>query len=141
MNAGNLDIVRRGFEAVREGGVEALLPLIHPEFEMTTPPALSAEPDTYRGPEGMRRYFASFLEAMDEVTFEAHEMRTVGELVVVPVTLRARGRTTGIETEQEVVLVWEVRDGRAFRVEVFATLEEAMGAARGRIGGGSGSAG
>jgi ketosteroid isomerase-like protein len=139
LNAGNLDVVRRGFQAMREGGVEALLPLIHPNFEMTTPAALSAEPDTYRGPEGMRRYFASFLDAMDEITFEAHEMRAVGELVVVPVTLRARGRTTGIETEQEVVLVWEVRNGKAYRVEVFATLEEAMAAAGARTEGGSAS--
>jgi ketosteroid isomerase-like protein len=88
----------------------------------------------------MRRYFASFLDAMDEVAFEAQEMRAVGELVVVPVTLRARGRTTGIETEQDVVLVWEVRDGKAFRVEVFATLEEAMTAAGERTGSGPASA-
>ena len=140
MSRENLDVVRRGFEAVSEGGVEALLPLIHPEFEMTTPPALSAEPDTYRGPEGLRRYFDSFLEAMDKVSFEALELRAIGELVVAPVTVRARGRTTGIETEQSIVLVWEVRDGRAFRVEVFATLEEAMAEACERAARGPASA-
>jgi ketosteroid isomerase-like protein len=140
MSRDNVDIVRRGFQAMTEGGVEALLPLIHPDFEMATPPAMSAEPDTYRGPEGIRRYFASFYEAMDEVSFEAHEIRAVGDLVVVAATLRARGRTTGIETEQSVALVWEVRDGRAFRVEAFATLEEAMAAAGERNEGGSASA-
>jgi ketosteroid isomerase-like protein len=140
MSRDNVDIVRRGFEAMTEGGVDALLPLIHPDFEMTTPAALSAEPDTYRGPEGIRRYFDSFYEAMDEVSFEAHELRAVGELVVVPATLRARGRTTGIEAEQSVALIWEVRDGKAFRVQVFATLEEAVTAARERTGGGTESA-
>jgi ketosteroid isomerase-like protein len=137
MSESNADLVRQGFEAMRSGGVEGLLPFIHPEFEVTTPASLAAEPDTYRGPEGIRRYFDSFYEAMDRVTFDPDEFISVGGRVVVPITLRARGRTTGIETEQRVVQVWDVRDEQAIRVEVYATLEEALAAARGE---GSGEA-
>jgi ketosteroid isomerase-like protein len=126
----NVELVRQGFEAMAAGGVEGLLPFIHPEFEATTPPELAAEPDTYRGAEGVRRYFESFYEAMDRVEFEPERFIAVGELVVVPMTLRARGRTTGIETEQRLVQIWELEDGRAIRVRVFATLEEAMERAR-----------
>jgi ketosteroid isomerase-like protein len=131
----NADLIREGFEALRDGDVEALMPLIHPEFELTTPPGLAAEPDTYRGPEGVRRYFDSFYEAMDQVTFEPGDFIPVGERVVVPSTLRTRGRTTGIETTQRVVLIWDVKEGKAFRVEVHATLEEAMVAAGSTPGG------
>jgi ketosteroid isomerase-like protein len=127
----NVELVRQGFEAMRSGDVEAVLPLIHPEFELTTPPGLAAEPDTYRGPEGVRRYFESFYEVMDRVTFEADDFIPVGERVVVPVTLRARGRTTGIEAAQKVVQIWDLKDGKAIRIEVYATLEEAIAAARG----------
>jgi ketosteroid isomerase-like protein len=130
MAAKNVELVRQGFESLREGDVDALIPLIHPEFEATTPPALAAEPDTYRGPEGIRRYFESFYEVMDRVTFEAEDFIPVGERVVVPLTLRARGRTTGIETAQKVVQIWDIKDERAYRVEVYATLEDAMAAAR-----------
>jgi ketosteroid isomerase-like protein len=130
MSKTNVDLVRQGFEAMRDGDVEAMLPFIHPDFEATTPPALAAEPDTYRGAEGIRRYFDSFYEAMDRVAFEAADFIPIGERVVVPMTLRARGRTTGIETAQEVVLIWDVKDGKAIRIEVHATLEEAMKAAR-----------
>jgi ketosteroid isomerase-like protein len=126
----NVEVVRRGFEALSAGGVEAILPLIHPEFEATTPPGLAAEPDTYRGHEGVRRYFESFYEAMDRVEFRPERFLAVGELVVVPMTLRARGRTTGIETEQRLVQIWELEDGKAIRIQVFATLEEAMEKAR-----------
>ena len=126
----NVELVRTGFEALREGGVEALLPFIDPEFEVTTPPGLAAEPDTYRGPEGIRRYFESFYEAMDEVNFDAKEFIPVGGRVVVPITLRVRGRTTGIVAEQDVVQIWELRGEKAIRVDVFATLGEAMTAAR-----------
>jgi ketosteroid isomerase-like protein len=123
MNETNADLVRERFAPMREGDVEALLTLIHPDFEVTTPPGLAAEPDTYRGPEGIRRYFDSFYEIMDRVSFEPHDFIGVGERVVVPVTLRARGRTTGIETTQKLVQVWELRDEKAYRIEVYATLE------------------
>jgi ketosteroid isomerase-like protein len=134
MSEENVEFVRQGFEALGDGDVEALMPLIHPEFELTTPPALAAEPDTYRGPDGLRRYFESFYEAMDRVTFEPEDFIRVGERVVVPSTLRTRGRTTGIETTQRVVQIWDVKDGKAFRVEVYATLEEALEAARSAAG-------
>lgn len=134
MGESNADLVRRGFEAMREGDVDALLPFIHPDFEATTPPGLAAEPDTYRGANGIRRYFDSFYEAMDRLNFEPHDFIPVGERVVVPLTLRARGRTTGIETAQDIVLIWDVKDGKAIRIEVYATLEEAMAPARSTTG-------
>jgi ketosteroid isomerase-like protein len=131
MSSRNVEIVRGGFEALSEGGVDALLPLIHPEFEFTTPSNLAAEPDTYRGPEGIRRYFDSFYDAMDEVRFDAGEFREAGERVIAQSTLVARGRATGIEVKQEVVLVWSLRDEQAIRIEVFATLDEALEATQG----------
>jgi ketosteroid isomerase-like protein len=131
VTADNTEIIRAGFQALNEGGVEALLPLVHPEFEMTTPPNLAAEPDTYRGPEGVRRYFDSFYDAMDEVRFEPGEFREVGGRVIAQSTLIARGRATGIEVEQEVVLVWSLRDDQVIRVEVYATMGEALEATQG----------
>ncbi len=132
MSQSNVELVRQGFEAMREGDVETLMPFIHPEFEVTTPPELAAEPDTYRGPEGIRRYFESFYDAMDRVSFEAEDFIPVGDRVVVPAKLRTRGRTTGIETEQRIVQIWDLKGEQAIRVEVYATLEEAMAAAGGQ---------
>jgi ketosteroid isomerase-like protein len=131
MSSRNVEIIREGFEALSEGGVDALMPLIHPEFEMTTPANLAAEPDTYRGPEGVRRYFDSFYDAMDEVRFEPREFREAGERVIAQSTVTARGRATGIEVKQRVVLVWTLRDEQVIRVEVYATLDEALEATQG----------
>ena len=129
MSSQNVELVRGGFEALSQGGVEALLPLIHSEFEVTTSADLASEPDTYRGHEGVRRYFDSFYEAMDEIRFEPREFREVQGRVIVPVTLTARGRTTGIEASQELVMVWSLRDGQAIRVETYGALDEALTAA------------
>lgn len=124
----NVELIRQGFEDLAASGYEAMLSLIAPDFELTTPPGLAAEPDTYRGPEGMTRYFESFYEAMDEVRFEPHEFREIGDWVVVPFTLTARGRSTGLEAQQSAVMSWKLRDGLAVRLEVFAELEEALAA-------------
>jgi ketosteroid isomerase-like protein len=125
----NLEIVQRGFEAFNNGGVEGILPVIHPEFEATTPPNLASEPDTYRGHDGIRRWFDSFDEVMDQIRWDARGFQQVGDRVVVEFTLRARGKTTGLDFGQEAVMVWSMRDGKAIRVELFETLDEALAAA------------
>jgi len=131
MSQEDVATLRAGFAALAERGFEALLPFIHPDFEVTVPPDLSLEPDTYRGPSGMRRYFESFYEVVDEVRFEPDDFIDVGGRIVVPMKVMVRGRGSGAEAAQSIVLVWEVRDGLAYRAEVYATLDRALAAARG----------
>jgi ketosteroid isomerase-like protein len=130
VSSDNLEIIRQGFEAFNADGVEGILPYIHPEFEATTPPNLASEPDTYRGHDGIRRWFDSFYEVMDDIRWDAHGFeQQVGQKVVVQFTLRARGKTTGLDFGQEAVMVWTLRDGKATRVELFETVDEALAAA------------
>ena len=132
-----MKLVREGFEALAGGGPEALIPLIADDFEVTTPPSLASEPDTYVGPEGVRRYFDSFYEAMDRIAFIPHSFEQFGDRVLVDFTLRARGRSTGIEAEQHGFQVWHLREGKAVRLELFTDLEEAREAARSAEPGGA----
>ena len=130
MSNENLEIVMRGTEAFNEGGVEALIPFIHPEFEATTPPNLASEPDTYRGHDGVRRWFDSFYEVMDDIRWDTHGFaKQVGEKVVIQFTLRARGKTTGLDFGQDAVMVWTLRDGKATRMVMYADPGEGMRAA------------
>jgi ketosteroid isomerase-like protein len=122
----NLDAVRRGFEALDRGGVEAFLDFIDPQFETTTPSELTVEPATYRGHDGLRHYFESFYEIMDEVRFEPEDFIDAGDRVVVPARLVARGRDTGIEAVQQLAFVWTLRDGKGLRLETYATKAEAL---------------
>lgn len=128
MTASNLEIIERLFDAFNEEGVDGALRLIHPDFEVTTPPELASEPDTYRGHEGVRRWFDSFDEVMDEIRWDAHDFREVEEKVLVEFTLRARGKTSGLDFGQDAVMVWELRDGKAIGVSLYTTLDEALGA-------------
>ncbi len=134
MSSDNLEIVKRGFDAFNERGVEGIIPLVHPGFEATTPPSLASEPDTYHGPDGIRRWFDSFDEVMEEIRWEPHGFHEVGDLVVVEFTLRARGKTTGLDFGQGAAMVWEIQDRKASRLELFQTLDEALAAAEGGSG-------
>lgn len=127
----NAELVRRFFEDLNEGNVKAMLARLAPEFEMVVPAGMGVEPRTYRGPDGVRRWFDSFSEIM-EIRVESRDFIAVGDRVVAPHTLHARGRETGIDTEQYTVHVWHLRDGEAEMLEVFATLDEALEAARRR---------
>ena len=122
----NLEIVKSGFDAFNRDGVEALLEYVHPDFETTTPPELASEPDTYRGHDGVRRYFDSFYEAMEDIRWDPREFHEAGERVVVEFTLRARGKTTGLEFGQDAVMVWTLLEGRAIGLELYPTLDEAL---------------
>jgi ketosteroid isomerase-like protein len=122
-------MVQRWFEAFNERGVEGIAAFIDPEFEATTPPNLASEPDTYHGPDGIRRWFDSFDEVMSDIRWDAHSFQQVGDQVVVEFTLRARGKTTGLDFGQDAVMLWSLRDGKAIRVELFESLDEALAAA------------
>jgi len=129
MSQENVEIIRSAYGALAEQGVEAVLAFTDPQFEATTPSSLASEPDTYRGHEGVRRYFGSFGDAMEGVYFEGQEFTSVGDKVLVDTKLHARGRTTGIETEQRAFLVWTLREGLVVGVETFAEQGQALEAA------------
>ena len=130
MSDENVEIIRRGFETMQRDGWQTLFSLIDPEFELTTPPDLAMEPDTYRGEAGLRRYFESFEDAMEGIQIVPEgEFLGAGEKVFVPFRLSARGRETGIEATQHAFQVWTMRAGKGLRVEIFASRERALEAA------------
>jgi ketosteroid isomerase-like protein len=114
----NEELTRRAFEALAEGGVDALLEFVHPDFEMETLPGIAAEPQVYRGHEGVRRWFDSFYEVMDEVEVVPVSYEEAGpDRVLVASELRARGQASGIEVTQDANYIATVRDGLLVRLD------------------------
>ena len=126
MSRENVEIMRRGFEAMSRGDLPEILTFIHPEFEVTIPADLSAEPDTYRGHEGIRRYLRSFEAEMEDIRFLPERFWDVGENVVVDVLVTAKGKTTGIPVELRSGQVWTVRDGKAVSARIYREPAEAL---------------
>jgi ketosteroid isomerase-like protein len=129
MSQQDVESVKRGFEAMSRG-IEETLPLIDPDFEMVTTAQYAAEPDTYLGPEGVRRWFAGFDGVMDRVRVEARRLEDAGDgKVIAEFTLYARGLTSGIEAGQPALALVTVRGEKLVRIEFFPSVEAAREAA------------
>jgi ketosteroid isomerase-like protein len=125
MSQENLEIVRRAVEAFNSGDLRRIVALTHPDFDGVVPAEISAEPDSYRGHDGIRRYFNSFHDAMDQIRFEGDRFCAVGDSVVFALRLTAKGRQTAIAVEQRSAGVWSVREGKIVRIRAYASLEQA----------------
>jgi ketosteroid isomerase-like protein len=127
----DVELVERAFALLDSDRYEEVLPLIDERFEMVTTSEVASEPDTYRGPDGVRRWFESFLEAMDSVQVVADRIHPVGRgQVIIEYVIRARGQRSGIEAEQPAVALATLGDGKLQRLEFFTTLHRARAAVR-----------
>jgi ketosteroid isomerase-like protein len=121
----NVEVVRRLFELYASGGVEAALQVMDEQLVIVIPPELSAEPDTYEGHEGARRYFAGFAGMLEDVRYEAFELTPEGDHVLAHARLAGRGVSSGLEVELETVVVHTVVDGKITRIVPYTDLESA----------------
>jgi hypothetical protein len=124
------ELIERAFALLDSETYEQVLPLVHEEFEMVTTGEVASEPDVYRGPEGVRRWWTSFLDVMDRVYLEALSFEEVGDgRVIVEFVIHARGQASGIEAAQPAVAIATASAERLRRLEFFTSLESARGAA------------
>ncbi len=124
------DAIVEAFRMLNSDTYEEALELVDDEFEMVTPPELASEPDAYRGPEGVRRWWESFLESMEWVRLEVEEVHLVDDRrVILEFVMHTRGRSSGIETDQRAVGLATARDGKLSRLAFFADLAQAQAAA------------
>ena len=132
MASNNVEVVRGMLEAYGQGGVDAVLPFIHEDFHGEVPPEVSAEPDSYDGPEGVRHYFDLFAEVIDDLAFEPYEFVEAGDRVMVVSRLSGRGKGSGIPVEMESYTVAEVRGDKLASMHAHgsrAAALEALGSA------------
>ena len=123
-------IVREMLDALNNEGTEAALAWFADDFHGVVPPELSAEPDTYDGHDGVRRYFDSFHEIVDDLRFDAEEL-----IEVAPGAIAARGlitgsgRESGIPIEMRVPMLMRLRDGKLVEMSAYADWDDAVAAA------------
>ena len=129
MAQGNVELLRRGFDAMTRADLPVLLELIDPEFEVEIPPEVSAEPDVYRGHEGIQRYLESFQASMEDIRFEPERMWEAGDRVVVELRLTATGKSSGIPVELRTGQVWTIAGGRAISARIYPDAHAALEAA------------
>ena len=128
----SVEVVRNMFDRFREGGIEDVLETLDDDVLIEIPPELSAEPDDYRGHDGVRRYFAGFEGMLDDVRYEALDLTASGQDVVIAhIRLSGRGVSSGLEVDLEGFTLHEVANGKIIRIRPYADLESARRGAAG----------
>jgi ketosteroid isomerase-like protein len=127
----NIEVVQRLFDRFAEGGIEAALEGVSEDVVVEIPPDMSAEPDSYHGHDGMRRYFDGFDGMIEEIRYEPLELIPVGDAVLAHVRLSGRGVSSGLEVSLEPYVMHELADGRIVRIRPYPDLEAARQAIAG----------
>lgn len=130
MSSSNAELVQRVLGAYLTGDEKTLREMIPPEAEIYAEPGL-INAGTYHGFDGFQEWIDQWEEAWDDVNYELLEMIDVGEnVVVVPVHIVGRGAGSGLETDSVFGWMYEFRDGRTARFHVYASVDNALEAAR-----------
>jgi ketosteroid isomerase-like protein len=129
MSQHDVQLVRRAMEAWNREDLDALIPLSDPEVEFVSIFA-GMEGRTYRGHDGLRRYFADMEDAWAEFIREIEEVRDAGsDQVVVFFRLRGTARASGVPVDERVTTVFHLRAGRLRRMVVYRDRDDALKAA------------
>src|SRR3989442_1785466 len=107
--------VKAALDAFSSGDPDLVVPHVDPEFEGVVPPNMSAEPDSYVGHAGVRRYIETFQEIVDELGLEWHILEEVGDWILCALRITGLGRTSGIPVDNQVVAAIQMRDGKLLR--------------------------
>jgi hypothetical protein len=114
----NVEIVRQALHAFSSGDADAFVALTTPDIEWTT--GLGAiEGEIFHGHEGVRTYFGRLSSAWEEFRFSAHELRDLDDVVLVLGRLEGRGRGGGVPVDSPVGAVWDLRDGKIWRLRAY----------------------
>ncbi len=137
MSKENVELVRRLYaELASEGSTQefaqrmsddALGRFLDPEIEWVAVPESLLAVSTYRGFDGVRRFWGEFLSAWERYHVETLSFDYAGDQVAVVVHIV--GRTHDLEVDETRSSLLTVRDGRVVRVESFADPDGAREAA------------
>ena len=125
----NVDVIESAYSAFGKGDIESVLSFFAESARIVAPESVPWGGD-YEGPEGMRTFLAKALEHFTE--FKAVPEKVLGaDDNHVIVVARNSGRTkSGNRTEQQVVWIYQLREGEITRAELYAdtaTILEALG--------------
>jgi ketosteroid isomerase-like protein len=127
MSQENFDVVRRFEESWASQDLDAALGCVHDEIEFDWSGSIGPFVGTYRGHDGVTRFWHDMLEAWERFSPEAEEVIDCGpdRLITLDV-VRARGKGSGIDMQSRGAMLWTLRDGKILRAKMFQTKDEAL---------------
>ena len=108
-------------ERLRTGGLEEFFHRFYTDDLVIEHCDAFPVPGTYRGIEGYRDWLDEALGPYEDVRWDMRSVEMDGDRVVAVVRTHARLREEGLELEVGLRCVYDMRDGRAWRVRVYVS--------------------
>jgi ketosteroid isomerase-like protein len=129
MSQENVEVVRRGYAAFAEKGVEGVIPFFTEDAVIYSIPEWPDDPE-YHGHDGLRKLFRQWMENFDHFGFDIRELHDGGDTVVSLYELIGQTKGSAVPMRMQVGAVFSgFRDGRIARQDVFSSWEAALEAA------------
>ena len=115
MSRDNVEIVRRCYRVWEQRDWSQIPELADPEVTIDLSRNVF-NPDVYHGVAGFYRLVSVIEDVWEHVEQIPTELLDAGDNVVAAVTLRGKGRESGIEVQMRLFAIWTLRDAKVVRV-------------------------
>ena len=114
MSQENVEIVSRAIDAFNRRDLAGWLAEwdARCEYRPAMERDMAGDEDGFRGHPGLCRWWQEMSDAWSYWHDEVHEIRPVADRVFMSLTLRGKGRTSGVEIEAPFFLVGTIREGK-----------------------------
>ena len=126
MSEENAALARRGYDAFNRRDLDAFLDLVDADIQFTTRLIGSG---TFRGHEGVRKWWREVLDPAPDFTIEVNDIRAVGDMTINHLRVRGRGALSHAPFDEATWMVGRWRDGKAVSWDSYSTEADALEAA------------
>jgi uncharacterized protein len=127
MTGGNLEVIRRLYEAMDRRDIAVVAELAHPDAEWV--PDRRVGEDPVRGLENVTRFFLDRAEMFGDIRTEVDRAWEKEDKVLAFIHVAGEGRASGAPFDLRIAHLWTFRDGLIVRGEGFGDRDEALAAA------------
>jgi len=122
------ELLRQFYEYFNQRDLDAVLELCAPEVEVYKDPEVveMVAAFTPRGQERVAQYLRGWLDSWDAYQARPEQILEGGEEVAVLVHLRARGKGSQFDIEEDMADVFTVRDGKIVRLRLYIRRQDAL---------------
>src|SRR4051794_16015801 len=110
MSEENVEAVHQIYERLNRGDVEGVVELCDDDFLMDMSERVF-NPGTYRGHDGIRRFYEGVTDAWKSYLWTVEETRVTGESVVAMLHCEGQSREGGPGVDWRVAWLWTFRRG------------------------------
>lgn len=129
MSQQNVEAIYAAYDFLNRGDVERLVDLCAEDFQIDMSERVF-NPNTYRGSDGIRRFYEGVGEVWESYHWDVEEALVADDDVVVAMLhCRAQGREDGPEVDWRVAWLWTFRDGTPISLRFYRDQARALEAA------------